>query len=261
MGRVWVWRRWTRWPLTPSIVAVAVGVIVVDVVSAWQDLSVGHLGPVPTSPALPFGLLLAAMVGWRRLGLDRVNLLAWREFLAVSGAVLVVGSVAYVTSSGSVGEVLGLVLGALDEELVYRLAALIVIGAGAAALLGRNWRNPEDWGVVPGVVALFGSGLVFALLPGHVVQMHDAFGWVPFLSLGVVLGYAVLRTGALFPAVVVHASLNLVTIMSLVDGVPSAWRAAFAATALVALVAGTVVAGIRFGMLRPAGEPALRAAA
>lgn len=251
MEEVWVWRRWTRWPLDGWIVAVAAGVLALDIVTAWRDVTIGHLGGVPVSPALPFGLLLAGIVGWRRLGLDRANLLAWREFLVVSGAVLVLGSVAYVTEHGTTGEVLGLVLAALDEELVYRLAALIVIGTATAALLGRPWRNPEDWGVIPGAVAIFGSGLVFALLPGHVVQMHDALGWVPFFALGSVLAYAVLRTGALFPAVVVHASLNLVTIMSLADGVPGVWRASFAATALVALVMATVVAGVRLGILRP----------
>ena len=103
----------------------------------------------------------------------------------------------------------------------------------------------------PGIVALFGSGFVFALLPGHVEQMHDALGWVPFLSLGVVVGYAVLRTGALFPAVVVHASLNLVTIMAFVDGVPAVWRGSFAAAALVTLIIGTIVAGVRLGILTP----------
>ncbi len=248
---VWVWQRWTRWPLDGWIVTIAAGVLALDIVTAWRYVSLGHLGRIPVSPALPFGLVLAGLVGWRRLGLDRRNLLAWREFLAVTGSVLVIGSIAYASESGTTGEVLGLILGALDEELVYRLAALIVIGAATAALMGRNWRNTEDWGFGPGVIALFGSGLVFALLPGHVEQMHDALGWVPFLSLGVVIGYAVLRTGALFPVVVVHASLNMVTIMAFVDGVPPVWRASFAAAALVALIAGTVVAGIRVGMLRP----------
>lgn len=251
MREVWVWRRWTRWPLTPTILTLATAVMVVDVVAAWRDLSIGELGPVAMSPALPLGLVLAWMIGWRRLGLDRHNLVAWREFLVVTGAVLVFGAWAYVSELGSIDEVLGLVLGALDEELVYRLAALIVIGAGSAALLGRDWRNPEHWGLEPGVVAMFGSGLVFAILPGHVAQMHDALGVVPFMSLGVVLAYAVLRTGALFPAVVVHASLNLVTIMAFVDGVPDVWRVSFAACALVALIAATVVAGLRLGMLRP----------
>jgi membrane protease YdiL (CAAX protease family) len=258
MREVWVWRRWTRWPLTPTILVLAAGVVVLDAVAAWRDWSIGELGPVAISPALPLGLVLAWMIGWNRLGLDRRNLLAWREFLVATGAVLAFGAWAYVSQLGSIDEVFGLVLGALDEELVYRLAVLIVIGAGCAALLGRSWRNPEDWGLGPGVVAMFGSGLVFALLPGHVAQMHDALGAIPFMSLGVVLAYAVLRTGALFPAVMVHASLNLVTIYAYIDGVPDVWRISFAACALVALVAGTVVAGVRLGMLRPVPRHAWR---
>jgi membrane protease YdiL (CAAX protease family) len=259
--QVWVWRRWTRWPLTPTILGIAVVVIALDVVSAWRDVAMGQLGPVAMSPALPLGLVLAWLVEWRRLGLDRPNLLAWREFLLVSGGVLLFGAWEYVAHLGTLDEVFGLVLGALDEELVYRLAVLIVIGAAGAALLGRNWRNPEDWGLGPGVAAIIGSGVVFALLPGHVAQMHDALGAVPFMSLGMVLAYAVLRTGALFPAVVVHASLNLVTIVSFIEGTPNIWRVAFAASALVALVAGTVVAGVRLGMLRPVPVDQRRACA
>jgi membrane protease YdiL (CAAX protease family) len=248
---VWVWRRWTRWSLTGAILLLAATVVAVDAVAAWRDVSIGDLGPVAMSPALPLGLVLAWTVGWRRLGLDRANLLAWREFLVATGVVLAFGAWAYVSQVGSIDEVLGLVFGALDEELVYRLAALIVIGAACAALLGRDWRRTEDWGLGPGVVAMFGSSLVFALLPGHVAQMHDALGAVPFMALGIVLAYAVLRTGALFPAVVVHASLNLVTIVAFTEGVPDNWRISFAACVLLALVTGTLVAGVRLGMLHP----------
>jgi len=250
MQGIWVWRRWTRWHLTPAILVVAASVLAIDVVTAWRDITIGSLGRVGTSPALPLGILLACMVGLRRLGLDRTNLIAWREFLLVSGAVLVFGVWEYAARIAGFREAIGLVLAALDEELVYRLAALILVGAFSAALLGRNWRNPGDWGVVPGVVALFGSGLVFALLPGHVAQMSGTLRALPFVSLGMVLGYAVLRAGALFPAVVVHASLNLVTISALSGHVSDGWRASFAATALVALVASTIVAGVRLGMLQ-----------
>ena len=43
------------------------------------------------------------------------------------------------------------------------------------------------------------AGLVFTLLPGHVAEMSDTLHALPFVCLGVVLGYAVLRTGALCP--------------------------------------------------------------
>jgi len=88
---VWLWRHWTRWPLTPTIVVVAALAIGLDVVTAWRHVTMGSLGRVEMSPALPLGIFLALLVGLRRLGLDRANLAAWREFLVVCGAVLVFG--------------------------------------------------------------------------------------------------------------------------------------------------------------------------
>jgi membrane protease YdiL (CAAX protease family) len=248
---VWRWCRWTRLPLTPTILVVAALTIVVDVATAWAGISMGHLGRVPISPALPMGALLAVVVGLRRLGLDRANLVAWREFLVVSGAALLFGLLEYTVELGGSREAFGLVLAALGEELVYRLAVLILVGATCAAVLGRNWRNAEDWGVGPGIVALLAAGLVFTLLPGHVAQMSDGLHALPFACLGVVLGYAVLRTGALFPAAVVHALLNLATIAALEGEVSQGVRSLLAASALVALVLATIVAGRRLGILRP----------
>src|ERR1700674_575976 len=121
MQGIWVWRRWTRWHLTPPILLVAALVLTVDVVTAWRDISIGSLGRVATSPALPLGVLLACLVGLRRLGLDRANLAAWREFLVVSGTVLVLGVWQYTARIAGFREAMGLVLAALDEELVYRL--------------------------------------------------------------------------------------------------------------------------------------------
>jgi membrane protease YdiL (CAAX protease family) len=251
-GRVvWRWCRWTRLPLTPAILGVAVLTVVVDVVTAWADVSLGHLGRIAISPALPIGALLAFMVGLRRLGLDRANLVAWREFLAVSSAALLFGTLEYSMNLGGSREAIGLVLAALGEELVYRLAVLIIVGAVCAALLGRNWRNAEDWGIGPGIVALLAAGLVFTFLPGHISQISDGLHALPFACLGVVLGYAVLRTGALLPAAVVHALLNLATIAALEGEVSAGVRGLLAATALVTLVLATIVAGRRLGILRP----------
>ena len=258
--RQWQWRRWTRWPLSVPIVVLAALTVVVDVVTAWIDVSLGSLGRVPISPALPLGVALALMVGLRRLGLDPANRRAWREFLLIGGAALATAVCSYSISIGGTHEAVGLVLAALGEELVYRLAVVVVVGVVAARLLGRSWRNSEDWGLGPGIVALLAGGLIFALLPGHVAQMNGALTALPFASLGVVLGYAVLRTGALLPAVVVHAFLNIVTIAVIVGEVSAGLRAGLAVAALVALVSGTVVAGQRLGILRRVpvapGEPA-----
>jgi hypothetical protein len=248
----WRWRSWTRWPLSLPIVALAFVTVVVDIGTAWADVSLGTLGRVPITPALPLGILLAVVVGLRRLGLDPANRWAWREFLVVSSVALVYAMWSYAVHIGGTAESIGLVLAALGEELVYRLAVLIVVGVVVAALLRRPWRNAEDWGAVPGIAALLAGGVVFTLLPGHIAQMNGALTALPFASLGVVLGYAVLRTGALLPAAVVHSFLNIATIAVIVGDVSIEMRTAFAGVALIALVSGTVVAGLRLGILRRA---------
>ncbi|MFM8305376.1 MAG: type II CAAX prenyl endopeptidase Rce1 family protein [Actinomycetota bacterium] len=248
--RGWQWRSWTRWPLTTTIVALAWVTVAVDVGTAWFDLSLGSMGRVPVSPGLPLGLLLATMVGTRRLGLDPANRRAWLEFSVVSTAALLLAAYSYAVRIGGPTEAAGLVVGALSEELVYRLAVLVAVGALVAKLTGRNWRNAEDWGPVAGMLALVAGGLVFSLLPGHIAQIDGALTALPFASLGMLLGYAVLRTGALLPAVVVHSFLNIATIALLVGEMSVAMRTALGLVALVALVSGTIVAGLRLGMLR-----------
>ena len=262
-GRVatWRWLRWTRWPLTQTVVMLAAVTVAFDVATAWAGFSLGHLGRIPVSPTLPLEAVLVLAVGPRRLGLDRVNLAAWREFIGIAGGALVFGVYEYSVHIGGFREAAGLVLAALDEELVYRLAVLVLVGAVTARLMGRNWRNAESWGTGPGVVALLSAGLVFTLLPGHLAQVTDSLHAVPFACLGVLLGYAVLRTGALFPAAVVHALLNLATIAALSGQMSLVLRGALSATALVALLLGTMVAGRRLGLLRPELVPRRGAAA
>ena len=255
---VWRWTRWTRWPVSTLVVVLALATVLVDVITAWAGIELANLGRVPISPALPLGLLLAALVGFRRLGVDRANGWAWREFLIAAGISLMFGVVLYGVRIGGFPEAFGLVIAALGEELVYRLAVLLVVGVVCAAALGRNWRNAEDWGTGPGVVAIAAAGIVFALLPGHVAQMSDTLHAIPFVSLGIVLGYVVLRTGALLPAAVVHALLNLATIAAVSGHAPVLLRSGLAAAALLALLAGTILAGWRLGILRKV-EPALSA--
>ena len=251
VGRpLWRWRSWTRWPINSTILVLAAATVFVDVLTAWAHIDAGLLGRVPVSPALPLGLLLAFMVGLRRLGLDRANRWAWREFTLATSIALLAAVITYSIHVGGFTEAVGLIVAAIGEELVYRLAVLIVVGAVTAWLMGRNWRNAEDWGNAPGIVALLAAGLIFTLLPGHVAQMSDTLHALPFASLGIVLGYAVLRTGALIPAAIVHALLNLTTIAAVSTGAPVALRTGLATAALLALVAGTILAGARLRILR-----------
>ncbi len=249
----WVWVRWTRFPFGRRVLAVAAIAVVVDSVTAWAGVSLGHLGRVPVSPALPIGLLLAAMIGLNRLGFDRANRHAWREFLIVGSVCLGFTMASYAIHTGGAAEAIGLVVAALGEELIYRLAVIVVVGALVARLLGRDWRNAGEWGIAPGLVALVVGSVVFSALPGHIAQMSDALHALPFASLGLVLGYAVLRTGALVPAAIVHSLLNLVTHAVLAGDLSVSLRGAMSAAALFALVTGTVLAGLRLGILRRVG--------
>ena len=246
----WIWLRWTRWPFSWAVIVVAALGLTVDAVTAWADISLGSMGRVPMSPALPLGLLLAGMLGLRRLGFDRTNRHVWREYLVGTGIVLMWAVSSYAVNTGGWEEAFGLVIAALGEELIYRLACIIVVGALCARLLGRDWRNASEWGLAPGLIALVVGSLVFSALPGHIVQMHDALHALPFASLGLVLGYAVLRTGALLPATMVHALLNLMTLGVLAGDVPVAARNVISAFVLFGLVVATVVAGLRLGILK-----------
>jgi membrane protease YdiL (CAAX protease family) len=81
--------------------------------------------------------------------------------------------------------------------------------------------------------------------------MHGVTTALPFASLAIVLGWVVLRTGAVWTTVVAHSLLNLATMTVLADGAPVALSAALAAATLVALVAAADLAGRRDGRLRP----------
>jgi len=248
---VWRWRRWTRWSLSPAILVVAAVTVGVDVASAWANVSLGALGRVGVSPGLVPAAALVALLGLGRLGLGADDRRAWGEVLVIFAAVLATATMSYGSGTGRWSEAVGLSVGALGEELVYRVAAVIVVGALVARLLGRDWRNTARWGVGPGVAGIVAASVVFSILPGHVAQMSDIAHALPFASLGLVLGYCVLRTGAVLPAACVHAMLNLATITALSSGATSTtWRSAFAGAALGCLLLGTIVAGLRLGLLQ-----------
>jgi hypothetical protein len=251
-GARWVtrWRGWADWPLSLPLLALAAITVALDVTTAWTGTALGSLGRIATSPALPLALLLAVWVGLGRVGFSRDRVRAWREFALAVGVVLGLATVGYAVAFGRPAEAVGLVVAALGEELVYRFAAVIVFGALAARLLGRPWRNPRDWGTAPGLLGLLAAGALFSGLPGHVVQVNGPSTSVAFASLALLLGYTVLRTGTVWPAVLAHALLNLTTIATWQTSGPQGLRLALAATTLVALVAGADVAGRRLGLRR-----------
>ncbi len=125
---------------------------------------------------------------------------------------------------------------------------MLVLGALAARLLGHDWRNPRDWGAAPGYLALAAAAVVFTALPGHVEQVTNPVTMLSFASLAIVLGYTVLRTGAIWPAAMVHALVDLVTLAAWQGAGAPGLRMAIAAISLLALVAAADLAGRRLGM-------------
>jgi hypothetical protein len=246
----WQWAGWASWPVTPAVLGVAVVAVALDVASAWAGWPSWAIGSVLVSPALPVAAVLVALIGGARIGVARASLSAWREVLVGGAVAVLVVALAYVQSIAGWREIGGVALATTGEEIVYRLAVVLLIGAACARAAGRDWRDTARWGTGPVVVAIVGAAVVFSVLPGHVQQMTGAASVVPFACLAVLLGYAALRTGSLVPGVVVHVLLDLVTLAFFADRISASARMAVAATALTGLMSGLMVAGRRLGLRR-----------
>jgi hypothetical protein len=241
------WQGWADWSLSVPVLVLAAAVVL-DVATAWADVTLGALGRIAVSPALPLALGLVALLTATRPGPGRASGYAWREFGAGVGVVLLIAALGYAVLLGRPAEAVGLVVAATGEELVFRLAAVLLVGALCARLLGRDWRHPGRWDATPGFVALGVAAVAFSVLPGHVAQMTTVARGLSFASLALLLGYTVLRTGVVWPAVMVHALINVMTLAAWQGSGLAPARLAIAAGALGALVAATEVAGRRLGL-------------
>lgn len=249
-GWAWRWTGWASWPISPMVLWVCAVAVALDVTTSWWGRPEWYLGRVSMSPALPLGVLLVALIGPRHLGFSRRNLSAWREFLLIGVPTLVVWCVSYPQSVAEFRDVEGIVVAVAGEEMIYRLAAVILIGAACARLVGRNWRDTAQWGTGPAIGGLVGAGLVFSSLPGHVDQMTGAANVLPFLSLAVLLGYSALRSGSLIPGFLVHLTIDLAALAYFAGTLPNALRLVVDVGALLALELGLMLAGRRLGLRR-----------
>jgi hypothetical protein len=249
-GWTWRWVGWASWPISPAVLWVCAAAVLVDVTSSWLGEPAWYLGRISMSPALPLGALLIALIGPRHLGCSRRNLRAWREFLMLGGPIVLVWCISYPQTVAAWRDVEGIVVAVAGEELVYRLAAVVLIGAACARLAGRNWRDTAAWGTGPALGGLVGAGLVFSSLPGHVEQMTGAANVVPFLSLAVLLGYVALRSGSLLPGFLVHLTIDLAALAFFAGELPSTLRVLIDVGALVGVVLGLMLAGRRLGLRR-----------
>ena len=249
-GWAWRWTRWASLPISPAVLWVSALAVGLDVGTAWWGKPEWYLGRVSMSPALPLAVVLVALIGPRHLGFSRASLRAWREFLLLGGPLVLVWSISYPGSVAVLRDVEGVIVAVAGEELVYRLAAVLLIGAMCARVAGRNWRDTAQWGSGPAIAGLVGGGLVFSLLPGHVAQMTGATNILPFLSLGILLGYVLLRSGSIIPGVLVHLAIDLAALSYLAGELPALLRVFVDLGALVGVVLGLMLAGRRLGMRR-----------
>ena len=242
------WQGWANWPLSPLLLVAAALAVALDVATAWTGVSLGSVGGIAVSPALPLVALVAVGIGVGRLGAARRVVVAWREVAIGLGTLLTLATLAYALQLHRPGQAVGLVLDALGEELVYRLAAVIVLGACCAWLLGRPWRNPREWGARRGSSRSAVPRSSSARCRATSAQMSGPAATLSFASFALVLGYTVLRTGTIWPAVLVHALVNVITFAAWHGAGSSGLRLAVAAVALLALVGGAELAGRRLGL-------------
>jgi hypothetical protein len=249
-GWAWRWTGWASWPISPAVLWVCAAAVVVDVGSSWFAVPTWYLGRIALSPALPLGALLVALVGPRNLGFSRRSFAAWREFLILGVPTLLVWCISYPQSVAEFRDVEGIVVAVAGEELVYRLAAVVLAGAMCARLAGRNWRDTAEWGTGPAIGGLVVAGLVFSALPGHVAQMDGAANVLPFLSLAVLLGYAALRSGSIVPGFLVHLAIDLAALAYFAGALPNVLRVLVDVGSLIGLALGLMLAGRRLGLRR-----------
>ena len=140
-GWAWRWTGWASWPISAAVLWVCAAAVVLDVTTSWLGEPEWYLGRISLSPALPLAALLVALIGPGHLGCSRQSLRAWREFLLLGGPIVLVWCISYPQSVADWRDVEGIVVAVAGEELVYRLAAVLLIGAVCARLAGRNWRD------------------------------------------------------------------------------------------------------------------------
>jgi hypothetical protein len=249
-GWAWRWTGWASWPISPTVLWVCAVALVVDVGTSWWGQPQWYLGRVSMSPALVLAAVLVALIGPRNLGFSRRSFRAWREFLIIGVPTLVVWCISYPQSVAEFRTVEGVVVAVAGEELIYRLAAVVLIGAACARFAGRNWRDTAEWGTGPAIGGLVGAGLVFSSLPGHVDQMSGAANVLPFVSLAVLLGYTALRSGSLIPGFLVHLTIDLAALAFFAGALPNSLRLAVDLGALIGLELGLMLAGRRLGLRR-----------
>lgn len=233
------------------VLAGAVATMVVEMAS----LALGATLPVGTlelsASAIP-ALLLLGLLGVRGAGRtverDRVV-----PFWIAMAAGLALG-VGLFTRTGHGIEVLGLLVAATNEEVVFRFAVPVVITA--ALMVVKVPAPPARF------VGYLAAGTWWVLLPGHRAQVESLANLGTYIAFAFISAVVVARSRALIPMSIAHCVLNIITFAQLRGEISPASRSALVACLLVLLVgtfawpdraAAPAAAGADEG---PAGTPA-----
>lgn len=254
------WAAWAPIRTADATVLVALGVVAGTTAAVWAGALWRPVAGPGFTPMLFASLALAGLVGVRQLGVTRARLGNWGPSYAVWAVVLALTVHPFLAHVGGWRAVGAFFVGALEEELVFRLAAVLAFGGVTAWWLRRPPGDLSRWGTAPRVVAVAGSSLLFLAMPGHLAQVRSPLAVVPFVAVAVSFGYVVLRTGDLLPGVVAHAVLNLATVTHTEGGMSRVVWAAVVIVTLWAYARGAVRAATRRGFLEPAREPEAAAA-
>jgi hypothetical protein len=196
---------------------------IADIIGALPSIPIGGL---QLSASLLPALALALACGSRLLGRSTIRKAAAGFWLSV-GVLLPALAFAY-AREGRIELFPALVLAALNEELVYRLAIPAVIAA--ALRLGNVRPNPAR------IAGLAFAGLWFCLLPGHLEQVDSPAGMLPYLAFATLSAFIVYRSGSILPMAIGHAISNLLTVLMWREAVPADARSVGLACLLALLV-------------------------
>ncbi|HXH59127.1 type II CAAX prenyl endopeptidase Rce1 family protein [Iamia sp.] len=209
--------------------AVVLGLAAVTMAVEMASLVVGrsiHIGSQPLSASVLPGLVLLAALGAPSVGRagDRDRLVPF--WIAMAAGLLL--GVALLSRTGDLADLLGLVVAAANEEIVYRFAVPVVLATALMVL-----RVPTRAARVAGYVA---AGAWWVLLPGHQAQTDGAVAMVTYASFAVISTVVVARSRALIPMSIAHCVLNVITIAHLRGDITSGGRGALSACLLFLLV-------------------------
>lgn len=177
--------------------------MITEILSLLRLLPLLHIGGINLSASTVPALALAVGCGDRLLGRSSLRRLTVWFWLLATGTLLGLLMIYLAYDRGSL--YLALLLAALNEELVYRLA-VPVMASVALMFTGMGMHRAR-------LVGFALAGVWFVFLPGHQAQMDTPTGPLPFIAYAVLSAALVYRSGSIIPMAAVHAVMNMITLL------------------------------------------------